>query len=220
MADEFNLLGYNAISLVGENDLGERIKAFNNLQDDSNPLEIICAVDILNEGVDIPRINMVLFLRPTESSTIFLQQLGRGLRKCEGKDYVTVLDFIGNNYNRSVQIAFALSTLGNTTGIEKAYRRDLIRNNVAAIDIPGVIINIDSLAKEEILNNLNNTNFNLKKYLISDYNNFKKYLKIYTYPKHMDYLNSDLAPDLIRFMKTKINGKKNMSYYSFLQKNR
>lgn len=105
MADEFNLLGYNAISLVGENDLGERIKAFNNLQDDSNPLEIICAVDILNEGVDIPRINMVLFLRPTESSTIFLQQLGRGLRKCEGKDYVTVLDFIGNNYNRSVQIA-------------------------------------------------------------------------------------------------------------------
>ena len=218
MADEFNLYGYNAISLVGENDLGERIKSFNNLQDDKNPLEIICAVDILNEGVDIPRINMVLFLRPTESSTIFLQQLGRGLRKCEGKDYVTVLDFIGNNYNRSVQIAFALSTLGNTTCIEKAYMRDMIRNNFNAIDIPGILINIDALAKEEILNNLNNTNFNLKKYLVSDYTNFKNYLKVSTYPKHMDYLNSDLAPDLIRFMKAKINGKKNMSYYSFLQK--
>lgn len=51
MADEFNLYGYNAISLVGENDLGERIKSFNNLQDDKNPLEIICAVDMYNSSL-------------------------------------------------------------------------------------------------------------------------------------------------------------------------
>ena len=119
MAEGFNEMGYNAISLTGKNDLGVRIKAFNDFQDDNNELEIICAVDILNEGVDIPEVNMILFLRPTESQTIFLQQLGRGLRKCEGKEYVTVLDFIGNNYDRSIQIAMALGTLGQSTIIEK-----------------------------------------------------------------------------------------------------
>ena len=74
-------------------------------------LEILFAVDILNEGVDIPGVNMVLFLRPTESSTIFLQQLGRGLRKYTNKPYVTILDFIGNSYKRSVHIALALGSL-------------------------------------------------------------------------------------------------------------
>ncbi|MGM9971557.1 MAG: DEAD/DEAH box helicase, partial [Anaeroplasmataceae bacterium] len=97
MSEGFNEMGYNAVALTGKNDLGVRIKAFNDLQDDNKELEIICTVDILNEGVDIPQVNMVLFLRPTESQTIFLQQLGRGLRKYEGKEYVTVLDFIGNN---------------------------------------------------------------------------------------------------------------------------
>ncbi len=108
MAEALVDQGFDTVALTGKNDLGQRIKAFNDLQDDNNPLEIICTVDILNEGVDIPQVNMVLFLRPTESSTIFLQQLGRGLRKYEGKQYVTVLDFIGNNYNRSIQIAMAL----------------------------------------------------------------------------------------------------------------
>ena len=59
-------------------------------------IEIIFSVDMFNEGLDIPEIDMVLFLRPTESSTIFLQQLGRGLRRSKGKNYVNVLDFIGN----------------------------------------------------------------------------------------------------------------------------
>lgn len=218
MAEEFIESGYDAISLTGDSDLGKRIKAFKDLQDDTNSLEIICAVDILNEGVDIPRVNMVLFLRPTESPTIFLQQLGRGLRKTIGKEYLTVLDFIGSNYDRSVQIASALGSLGTNCGIEKAYLRELVRTDFTSLNIPGVKIVIDNLAKEEIINNLNKTNFNLKKFLTSDYNNFKKYLKLRSYPKHIDYLNSDIAPDLIRFMKAKINGKKSMSYYSFLQK--
>ena len=55
------IVGYCSVALTGNNDLGQRIKAFKDLQDDSNPLEIICTVDILNEGVDIPAINMVLF---------------------------------------------------------------------------------------------------------------------------------------------------------------
>ena len=160
MANEFLLRGYNAISLTGENNTGERIKAFKDLQDETNDLEIICAVDILNEGVDIPAINMVLFLRPTESSTIFLQQLGRGLRKYEGKEYLTVLDFIGNNYDRSVQIALALGTLGKTTYTEKVYLKDLVKSDFDTLNIPGVKICIDELAKEEIINYINRENFN------------------------------------------------------------
>lgn len=81
---------YHTAYLTGRNDIGERIRAYNDLQSDSAELEILFTVDILNEGVDIPGVNMVLFLRPTESSTIFIQQLGRGLRKYENKQFVTV----------------------------------------------------------------------------------------------------------------------------------
>ena len=217
MADEFNDAGFNAVALTGKNDLGQRIKAFNDLQDDNNSLEIICAIDVLNEGVDIPQVNMVLFLRPTESSTIFLQQLGRGLRKYEGKQYVTVLDFIGNNYDRSIQIAMALGSLGDSTIIEKPYLKALVRNDFKALNIPGVVIKIDELSKEEIIFNLNTKNFNEKSRLQKDYENFKNYLKIEKFPSHMDYLNNDCAPDLMRFMKAKLPGK-NRSYYTFLKK--
>lgn len=218
MADELLNFGYDAVALTGENNLGERIKCFNDLQDETKSLEIICTVDILNEGVDIPAVNMVLFLRPTESSTIFLQQLGRGLRKYENKQYLTVLDFIGNNYERSVQIALALGTLGKTTYTEKSYLKDLITNNFNSILLPGVEIFFDKLAKTEVINYLDRTNFNKIDFLKKDYENFKKYIACSSYPTHMDYLNSDIAPDLIRFLKAKINSKKNKSYYSFLKK--
>lgn len=68
---------YKTAYLTGRNDIGERVRAYNDLQNDSTELEILFTVDILNEGVDIPGVNMVLFLRPTESMTIFIQQLGR-----------------------------------------------------------------------------------------------------------------------------------------------
>ncbi len=217
MAEELEEQGYNTVALTGANDLGQRIKAFKDLQDETNPLEIICAVDILNEGVDIPAINMVLFLRPTESSTIFLQQLGRGLRKYENKEYVTVLDFIGNNYSRSVQIALALGTLGKTTYTEKSYLKELVRTNFESLSIPGVQINIDELSKEEIVAYLEKENFNSSRFLKKDYENFKKYLQTETYPSHMDYLDSEIAPNILRFLKSKIGGKKNKSYYKFLK---
>ena len=217
MANEFLLRGYNAISLTGENNTGERIKAFKDLQEETNDLEIICTVDILNEGVDIPAINMVLFLRPTESSTIFLQQLGRGLRKYDGKEYLTVLDFIGNNYDRSVQIALALGTLGKTTYTEKVYLKDLVKSDFNTLNIPGLKICIDELAKEEIIDYINRENFNKKSFMKKDYENFKKYLNNNSIPTHMDYLESEIAPDLIRFLKTKIGSKRVTSYYNFLK---
>lgn len=217
MADLLAERGFKTLALTGANNTGERIKAFKDLQDESNELEIICTVDILNEGVDIPGINMVLFLRPTESSTIFLQQLGRGLRKYENKDYLQVLDFIGNNYKRSIQIGFALGTLGKTVYMDKPFIKQLIRDDFKDLGIPGVEIHIDELSKEEILNSLDNENLNTKKYLKKDYVNFKKYINKPTYPSHMDYIESEIAPDLNRFIKCNLDGTKVRSYYNFLK---
>lgn len=210
---------YHTTYLSGKNKTGERIRAYNDLQNDNKELEIIFAVDILNEGVDIPGVNMVLFLRPTESSTIFIQQLGRGLRKYANKSFVTILDFIGNSYKRSVHIALALGSLSRNSILEKKLLKSMIRNNFRSLGLEdyGVSINIDDLAKEEIINSIEKENFNNIRYLKKDYSNFKAYLKTPSYPKHSDYVNSDYAPNLLKFMKVKIEGKKTKSYYGFLK---
>ncbi len=210
---------YHTAYLSGKNKTGERIRAYNDLQDETKDLEILFAVDILNEGVDIPGVNMVLFLRPTESSTIFLQQLGRGLRKYENKPYVTILDFIGNSYKRSVHIALALGSLSRNSILEKKLLKFMVKTDFKMLGLEGygVQIHIDDLSKEEIIDKIENENFNRINYLKMDYQNFKAYLKTPTYPSHMDYMNSDYAPNLLRFMKIKINDKKTSSYYGFLK---
>ncbi len=210
---------YHTAYLTGKNNIGERIRAYNDLQSDTSPLEILCTVDILNEGVDIPGVNMVLFLRPTDSSTVFIQQLGRGLRKYDNKPYVTVLDFIGNSYRRSVQIAFALGSLGNRFVMEKRLMMSLVRDDFFELGLSeyGVEIHIDDLSKEEMINAIDRENFNSLAYLKQDYFNFKKYINAEFYPKHMDFLNNDCAPDLLRFLNIKISGRKTCSYYNFLR---
>lgn len=210
---------YHTAYLTGRNDVGERIRAYNDLQDETKELEILFTVDILNEGVDIPGVNMVLFLRPTDSSTIFIQQLGRGLRKYTNKEDVKVLDFIGNSYKRSVQIAFALGSLAENFVLEKRLMSSLVKDDFVALGLDqyGVEIHIDDLSKEEILKYIEEENFNALKYIKQDYYNFKKYLNAQFYPKHMDYLNNDCAPDLIKFMNIKMKNKKNFCYYNFLK---
>lgn len=212
--------GYKTAYLTGSNSVGERIRAYNDLQsDDEGALEILCTVDILNEGVDIPGCNMILFLRPTESSTVFIQQLGRGLRKYSNKTYATVLDFIGNSYKRSVQIAFAMGSLSENFIMEKTLMKTLVKDNFAALGLEkyGVQIQFDQESQEEIIKYIDKENFNKKYYLEQDYKNFKTYINSGEIPKHMDYLNNDCAPDLLRFMNAKISGKKPGSYYSFLK---
>lgn len=174
--------------MTGRNDIGERVRAYNDLQNDAHNLEILFMVDILNEGVDIPGVNMVLFLRPTESTTIFIQQLGRGLRKYTNKEYVTVLDFIGNSYKRSVQIAFALGSLSENFVMEKRLLASLVQDDFTALGLAdyGVEIHIDDLSKEEILEYIDKENFNALKYLKQDYFNFKKYIGSEFYPRHVD----------------------------------
>ena len=179
---------YHTAYLTAKNSIGERICAYNDLQDDEKDLEILCTVDILNEGVDIPGCNMVLFLRPTESSTIFIQQLGRGLRKYNNKPFVTVLDFIGNSYKRSVQIAFALGSLSKNFVLEKKLMQSLVRDNFKALDLNeyGVSIQFDKESQQEIIDYIDNENFNSISYLKQDYNNFKKSNKNYKNVKKTD----------------------------------
>jgi len=210
---------YHTRYLTGRNSVGERVRAYNDLQDDAAELEILFTVDILNEGVDIPGVNMVLFLRPTDSQTIFIQQLGRGLRKYEGKKYVTVLDFIGNDYRRSVQIAFALGSLSENFVVEKKLVAALIADDFRSVGLVdyGVEIHLDDLSKKEILSFIDSVNFNTKPFLRQDYLNFKKYISAARYPQHVDYLNNDCAPDLIKFMQSRVGGKKCSSYLGFLQ---
>ena len=113
MADYFNTHGIPSMALTGDSSDEERNTAKQRLV--SGEIRFIFVVDIYNEGVDIPEVNTVLFLRPTESLTVFLQQLGRGLRLAESKECLTVLDFIGQankKYNFEEKFAALLS---NTT---------------------------------------------------------------------------------------------------------
>ena len=93
LTDDYNM---EAVALTGTTPGDERMAAMARLEDETDPLKVICTVDIFNEGVDIPGLTHVLLLRPTQSFTVFLQQLGRGLRKAENKEYLVVIDFVGN----------------------------------------------------------------------------------------------------------------------------
>ncbi len=212
MADNMRGEGYATDYITASSSLGERIKAFQRLEDESDPLEMVFAVDILNEGIDVPSINMVLFLRPTESSTVFIQQLGRGLRKYKEKDHLIVLDFIANSYKRSAQIAIALGSLTKGGSSDKSTLASLVRNDFRSIGIEGLKIHFDEEAQEEILSSLEETNFNSKEFLKQDYANFKAYLKLRPseYAHHKDFLDQESGIDLLRFTKNYT------SYYEFL----
>ena len=94
MARVFNEAGIKATTVLGDTASRDREAAVQELRD--GVVQVIFTVDVFNEGVDVPAINTVLFLRPTESSTVFLQQLGRGLRRAKDKAVLTALDFVGH----------------------------------------------------------------------------------------------------------------------------
>ena len=139
MAKYFSEKGLKAVAVHSLTDYSEatldRSKAVNALEKEE--IEIIFAVDIFNEGVDIPSLDMVMFLRPTESYVVFLQQLGRGLRKYHDKRYLRVLDFIGN-YKRAHYLPLLLA--GENPLSEKGSRNI----NIEELDYPeGCSINFD-----------------------------------------------------------------------------
>ncbi|NCC71180.1 DUF3427 domain-containing protein, partial [bacterium] len=146
-------------------------------------------VDIFNDGIDIPKINQIIMLRPTQSAIVFVQQLGRGLRKIENKDYLTVIDFIGN-YSNNYLIPIALFG-------DKTYEKDILRKILFSEDvfIPGAsTINFDQISKKKIFESISKANMNLKKDLINDYKNLK--FKLGKIPMILDFFqHGDRNPE-------------------------
>ncbi len=146
MAEKFTLAGFKANYLTSANTF-DRATIRKQLQ--NKEINYLFVVDIFNEGVDIPEIDTVLFLRPTESLTIFLQQLGRGLRLAEDKECLTVLDFVGNarpEYNFENKFR---ALIGKTkTPVKKE-----IEDNFPHLPL-GCSIILEKKAKEVILNNI------------------------------------------------------------------
>ena len=207
MSDEFNRRGIKSICLTGENTPEKRKQYMMALEDENNPLEVIFTVDIFNEGIDIPSINLVLMLRPTNSPIIFIQQLGRGLRKYENKEYLTVLDFIGN-HNRAFLIAVALKG-------SRYYDKDSLKVSVSNdfMNIPGdTFIQLDQKSKDLILRQLEFENFNSMRYLKEEYLSFKALMQGRTPQFLMDYIKYEGAPDPIKFI------RKENTYFEFLAK--
>ena len=207
MADEFNKRKIKSVALSGNDSVEKRQEYIKKLESDKDDLQVIFTVDIFNEGVDIPKINTVLMLRPTNSPIIFIQQLGRGLRKSENKEFLTVLDFIGN-HNKTFLIPIALSGA-------RYYDKDSLKVAVATdfIDVPGCTnIQIDEISKERILSQIERENFTQKKYLKEEYDQFKSLCGGKIPYMLLDYIKYDGAPDPIKFIdkeieKTKIGEK-------------
>ncbi|MGC4379363.1 DEAD/DEAH box helicase [Fictibacillus sp. Mic-4] len=207
MTSEFNKRGYKSVCLHGGDPPSAREGYINRLESDHDDLEFIFTVDIFNEGVDIPSINTVLMLRPTNSPIVFIQQLGRGLRKHANKKFLTVLDFIGN-HNKTFLIALALNG-------SRYYDKESLKVAIATgfANIPGCThIQMDKISQERILAQIDKENFNSMSYLKNEYFEFKKLNQGRIPYLLLDYLKYDGAPDPIKFI------EKEKSYLQFLAK--
>ena len=171
-----------------------------------NALDYIISVDIFSEGVDVPEINQVIMLRPTQSPIVFIQQLGRGLRKAEEKEYVVVLDFIGN-YENNFMIPIALSG-------DRSYNKDNIRRYITEGGrvIPGAsTIHFDEVSRKRIYQAIDNANFSDIKLIKENYLNLKN--KLGHIPALADF-DKYGEMDVLRIFDNKSLG----SYYKFLMK--
>jgi superfamily II DNA or RNA helicase/phage repressor protein C with HTH and peptisase S24 domain len=202
----FNLKGFKTQALTGDDSEEERANAIKTLETDklNEKLDFIITVDIFNEGIDIPKINQIIMLRPTESAIIFIQQLGRGLRKAEGKGYLTVIDFIGN-YENNYLIPIAL--YGDTS-----YNKDTIRKLISEGSrlIPGAsTINFDQITKDRIFQSIDSANMQLLADLKKDYNLLK--FRLGRIPMMVDFIENNGRDPFLFVQYAK-------SYYNFLKK--
>ena len=213
LSNKFNEKGWQTLVLSGANTEKEREEAIERLTMDEETnvkgqgqLDYILSVDVFSEGVDIVEINQVIMLRPTESPIVFIQQLGRGLRKAKDKEFVVVLDFIGN-YNNNFMIPIALSG-------DKTYNKDNIRRYVleGARIIPGSsTIHFDEISKKKIFKAIDNANFSDIKLIKENYLNLKN--KLGYIPRLMDFDRFG-EMDVLRIFDNNSLG----SYYQFLVK--
>lgn len=193
LSKKFNNRGYRTVALSAISDQKTREEMVKKLEqsDSDGALDYIMTVDIFNEGIDIPKINQIIMLRPTESAIVFIQQLGRGLRKNTEKDFVVVIDFIGN-YQKNFLIPVALS--GDRTYKKDELRRFLFEGTSL---IPGCSsITFEPIARENIYNSINKTNFSTFKFLKEKYIELKN--KIGKVPRIIDFYNyGSVDPQLI-----------------------
>ncbi len=213
LSKKFNELGYRTVALSGDDSEIVRQDAFERLAmndgeqaTDRTPIDYIFSVDVLNEGVDIVEVNQVIMLRPTQSPIVFIQQLGRGLRKAEGKEYVVILDFIGN-YNNNFMIPIALSG-------DRTYNKDNIRRYVMEGErmIPGAsTVHFDEVSRKRIFASVDNANFSDIRLIKENYTNLKN--KFGRIPRLRDF-DEYGEMDVIRIFDNNSLG----SYYKFLVK--
>lgn len=202
----FNERGLRTLFLSGDDSQEKRESAIERLEQDDyeGGLDYIFSVDIMNEGIDAPRVNQVIMLRPTQSPVIFVQQLGRGLRKADNKEYVVILDFIGN-YTNNFMIPIALSG-------DRSYNKDSIRRYVSEGTrvIPGEsTIHFDAISRERIYHSIDQARTNDVKLLRESFDNLRYRLgRIPTVLDFKEYGSIDVRKYFEKFG----------SYYAFLKK--
>lgn len=170
LSKKFNEKNHPSIALDSSNSPNEREDAIDRLINDDieNKLEYIFTYDIFNEGVDIREVNQIILIRPTQSSIVFVQQFGRGLRKSKEKEFVVILDFIGN-YKKNYMIPIALSGMKN-------YNKDDLREFIISGDklIPGLSsISFDQISKKQIFKSIDESKFYQRTDLKEKYNTLK-----------------------------------------------
>ncbi len=209
---KFNARGYRTEALTGEDSEVKRESAIERLVrscqegTENDCLDYILTVDIFSEGVDIPEVNQVIMLRPTQSAIVFVQQLGRGLRKSQGKEFVVILDFIGN-YKNNFLIPIALSG-------DRSYNKDNVRRYVMEGDrvIPGAsTIHFDEISRTRIFSAIDSANFSDITLIRENYLNLKQ--KLGRIPALQDFDRYG-EMDVCRIFDSPSLG----SYYTFLKK--
>lgn len=206
LSQKFNERGFNTIALSGKDSQETRTNAIHKLEqkERSTGLDYIFTVDIMNEGIDIPAINQIIMLRPTKSAIIFVQQLGRGLRKYPQKDYVVILDFIGN-YQNNFMIPIALS--GDTS-----YNKDNIRHYIAEGNrfiFGSSTIHFDKIARQKIYQAIDSAKLSDTALLKNEYLQLKQ--KLGKIPSIFDFSQFG-SIDILKFL------DKFKTYHNFLQK--
>ena len=206
LSQKFNERGFHTIALSGKNSQETRTNAIHKLEqkERSTGLDYIFTVDIMNEGIDIPAINQIIMLRPTKSAIIFVQQLGRGLRKYPQKDYVVILDFIGN-YQNNFMIPIALSG-------DISYNKDNIRHYVAEGNrfiFGSSTIHFDKIARQKIYQAIDSAKLSDTALLKNEYLQLKQ--KLGKIPSIFDFSQFG-SIDILKFL------DKFKTYHNFLQK--
>ena len=164
LASLFTQAGHPSQALTNEDSQKKRREVTKQLED--GELEYIFTVDLFNEGIDIPSLNQIVMLRNTQSSIVFIQQLGRGLRKFPGKDYVTVIDFLGN-YKNNYLIPIALN------GDNSRDKDKLVRESKLPQLIDVSTINFTEVASQRILDSLEKIKLDSMRELKRSYEDLK-----------------------------------------------